>query len=824
MSLLVKETNYLSFKQFEKAWDRLDAPGSLVDWSEVVSYATNGQNSFGREVVNEIEHSFAYKKIAYEDMTNDVILRTLAGVAGIAERVYGLVPRMVQLYAAYSLIKGRIVEQKTGEGKTLVAAMSAVVFALLGCKAIVVTTNDYLAYRDRSFARRLALQFALEVGSVLTTDDFDQKRVAYEQPICYVTHQTFGFDYLHDQLALSKELILQKERDAVIVDEADLVLIDDARTPLILSGSSSESDLVTKELRKKADAIVKSLDVTDVVVDEKFRSVQLTETGVVKAQEAFGIDDLFKKDYVREHHLLHNALQARFLQEENRDYVVREDQIELVDASTGRILEGRRLSEGLHEALEVKHGLEARQETNTHRQITYQELFKKVQHLAGLTGTARPEEDEFYQVYGLEITSVPTYRPVIRDDKADLLFATKKDKWQGVAKAVKEYHENNQPVLIGTISIEDSEAVSHVLTEYGLSHNVLNALNPEAEALIISHGGEHDAITVATNMAGRGVDIKLDELAKASGGLVVIGCDHNRSPRIDNQLRGRSGRQGDPGVSQFFISLEDDFMRQFLTETRTKLLNFAMKDEGVLLSGLQKPLQNQIYKMQLEASALDSSSRTQTARFAQAFLSVSDELNQARYQVLAGTMARSWRLAKSWGDIDDLKAQFDSDTSWATEHDRHEFLKSAVLYAFDVAYREMLENMNVYRTRVSMLGYSGEDIFYRYTQLLRDEVVPTFKQTALSELTDLIQNQRFTTEAVLRRFEAMSAEKQKQYSESIDYLKEQVERNALMDDMKELEQVFLSSVADVKTLQEAPNRKSRRKMEKAKRKHKKGGR
>ena len=824
MSLFKKETDYLPFKQFEKEWAQLGAPGSLADWSEVVAYATSGQNSFGREVVDDIEHSFAYRKVPYEEMTNDLILRTLAGVAGIAERVYGLVPRMVQLYAAYSLIKGRIVEQKTGEGKTLVAVMGAVVFALLGHKAIVVTTNDYLAYRDRSFARRLALQFALEVGSVLTTDDFDQKRLAYAQPICYVTHQTFGFDYLHDQLALSKDLILQKERDAVIVDEADMVLIDDARTPLILSGSSNESDLWTAEMRKKVDALVKTLKTTDVSIDEKFRSVQLTETGVAKAQEALDIDDLFKKEFVREHHLLHNALQARFLQQENRDYVVREDQIELVDASTGRILEGRRLSEGLHEALEVKHGLEPRQETNTHRQITYQELFKKVNHLSGLTGTARPEEDEFYQVYGLEITSVPTYRPILRRDDADLLFATKADKWQGVAKAVKRYHENNQPVLIGTISIEDSEAISQVLSEYGLSHNVLNALNPEAEALIISHGGEHDAITVATNMAGRGVDIQLDDLARKSGGLVVIGCDHNRSPRIDNQLRGRSGRQGDPGVSQFFISLEDDFMKQFLTETRTKLLNFAMKDEGVLLSGLHKPLQNQIHKMQLEASALDSSSRTQTARFAQAFLTISDELNQARYQALAGSIARSWRLAKSWGSIDDLKAQFEADTSWASEHDRHEFLKSAVLYAFDVAYREMLENMDRYRTRVSMLGYSGEDMFYRYTQLLRDEVVPQFHETALSELTDLIQNQRFTSEAVLRRFEAMSAEKQQQYSESIDYLKEQVEQNALVEGLQELEQAFLSGIAEVKTLQDAPNRKARRKLEKARKKHKKGGR
>lgn len=607
---------------------------------------------------------------------------------------------------------------------------------------------------------------------------------------------------------------MQRDRDAVIVDEADMVLIDDARTPLIISGSSGKNDAWLNDFRVKVDVIVRQLDDSDVEIDEKFNSVQLSKSGLEKVQKVLGIDDLFDKKYIVEHHLLHNALQAHYLQLENRNYVVREDKIELVDASTGRILEGRRLSEGLHEALEAKHGLAIQDETQTFRQVTYQELFKKVNHLAGLTGTAQPEDDEFYQVYGLEIISIPTYKPVIRKDKPDLLFNTKADKWQGVVKAVRVYHEHNQPVLIGTISIEDSEAVSEVLSENGLRHNVLNALNPEAEAHIIEHGGEHGAITVATNMAGRGVDIKLDDMARKAGGLVVIGCDHNRSPRIDNQLRGRSGRQGDPGVSQFFISLEDDFMRQFMSDTNRSMLSKALtlNGESLLLTGVHGSLQKQIEKMQLEASATDSSSRTQTARFAQAFSKISDELNTARFGAVTGSIARAWRLASKWGEVDELQKQFDNDTSWTDDLNKREFLVSAVLYAFDIAYRDMLEQLDYYRMSVTMLGYAGDDIFYRYTQLLREEVIPRFNEIAYRELTNLIQNERFTSEAILRRFESMSDERKRENSDVIEFLKKQVEANSVT------EQEFLKAIDVEVELQKAPNRKARRKLKK------KGGR
>ena len=820
MSLFKKETSYLSFKQFEKAWSRLDKPGALTDWSEVIQYVTDNQNDYSQVVSDDVIYNFTYWTYAYDKMTNELILKTLAGVATIAERVYDLVPRMVQLYAAYSLVKGRVIEQKTGEGKTLVASMGAVVLAILGRKVIVVTTNDYLAYRDRSFTKKLAAQFSLKVDSVLTTDDFNQKREAYSAPICYATHQVFGFDYLHDQLAINKDMILQKDRDAVIVDEADMVLIDDARTPLIISGATNERDAWVNDFRMKANSLVKSLTVDDVDVDEKFSSVQLSKQGLSKVQEALCVTDLFDKQYMKEQHLLHNALQAHYVQLENRNYVVREDKIELVDDSTGRILEGRRLSEGLHEALEAKHGLPIQADMSTYRQVTYQELFKKVKHLAGLTGTARPEDDEFYQVYGLEITSVPTYKPVIRDDKPDMLFPTKDAKWRGVAKAVRKYHDNNQPILIGTISIEDSEAISKVLSDEGLSHNVLNALNPEAEALIISHGGEHTAITVATNMAGRGVDIKLDEIAKKSGGLVVIGCDHNRSPRIDNQLRGRSGRQGDPGVSQFYISLEDDFMRQFMTDTNKAILSKALSNDGVLLTGMQRSIQKQINRMQLEASAMDSGSRTQTARFAQAFSTISDELNNARFKAVTGPITRSWRLAKQWGPIDELQKQFNEDTEWADDTNKREFLVSSVLYAFDVAYRDMLEQLDYYRTSVSMLSYGGDDIFYRYTQLLREDILPRFNKIAYEELSNLIQNQRFTSEAVLRRFETMTPERQSENSEAIDFLKRQVEEQVFGQMQSVTEQDFLNEVANVIELRDAPNRKARRDLKKKK----KGGR
>lgn len=820
MSLFVKETGYLSWNQFNRAWSKLKKPSKESLWSEAVAVATQGQTNPKSQVNPDQFIQFAYEKHEYDKLTNTQILTVLSGVAEIARRIYGLEPRLVQIYAAYSLVRGRVVEQKTGEGKTLVAAMGAVTLALFGRRVVVVTTNDYLAYRDRSFTRQLAAQFYLTVDSVLSSDDFDMKRNAYASSICYATHQVFGFDYLHDQLAINKEMILQKDRDAVIVDEADMVLIDDARTPLIVSGATDERDAWVNDFRIKANAVVKTLSRDDVDIDEKFNSVQLSKSGIVKVQEALGIDDLFDKKYMTEQHLLHNALQAHYIQLENRNYVLREDKIELVDDSTGRILEGRRLSEGLHEALEAKHGLAIQADMMTYRQVTYQELFKKVKHLAGLTGTARPEDDEFYQVYGLEITSVPTYKPVIRQDKPDMLFPTKLAKWRGVAKAVRKYHDNNQPVLIGTISIEDSEAISRVLSEEGLSHNVLNALNPEAEALIISHGGEHTAITVATNMAGRGVDIKLDEVATKAGGLVVIGCDHNRSPRIDNQLRGRSGRQGDPGVSQFYISLEDDFMRQFMTDSNKAILSKALTDEGVLLAGMQRPLQKQINRMQLEASAMDSGSRTQTARFAQAFSTISDELNNARFGAVTGSIARSWRLAKKWGPIDELRKQFDEDTSWTDDNNKREFLVSAVLYAFDVAYRDMLEQLEYYRTSVSMLSYGGDDIFYRYTQLLREEVLPRFNKIAYDEFTNLIKNERFTSEAVLRRFETMSAERQSENSEAIEFLKREVEAQALGQMQSITEQEFLDEVANAIELRDAPNRKARRNLKKKK----KGGR
>lgn len=810
MSLFVKETGYLSWKQFKKEWSKLDKPSKTSLWSEAIAVATQGQTQSKSQIESDQFLQFAYEKYDYNSLANTQILKVLSGVAEIARRVYDLEPRLVQLYAAYSLVRGRIVEQKTGEGKTLVAAMGAVTLALFGRKVVVVTTNDYLAYRDRSFTRQLASQFYLSVDSVLSTDTMDSKQYAYAASICYATHQVFGFDYLYDQIATSKNAILQRDRDAVIVDEADMVLIDDARTPLIISGSSGKNDAWLNDFRVKVDALVRQLDDSDVEIDEKFNSVQLSKSGLEKVQKVLGIDDLFDKKYIVEHHLLHNALQAYYLQLENRNYVVREDKIELVDASTGRILEGRRLSEGLHEALEAKHGLAIQDETQTFRQVTYQELFKKVNHLAGLTGTAQPEDDEFYQVYGLEITSVPTYKSVIRKDKPDLLFNTKADKWQGVVKAVRVYHENNQPVLIGTISIEDSEAVSEVLSENGLRHNVLNALNPEAEAHIIEHGGEHGTITVATNMAGRGVDIKLDDIAREAGGLVVIGCDHNRSPRIDNQLRGRSGRQGDPGVSQFFISLEDDFMRQFMSDANRSMLSKALtlNGESLLLTGVHGSLQKQIEKMQLEASATDSSSRTQTARFAQAFSKISDELNTARFGAVTGSIARAWRLASKWGSIDNLQKQFDEDTSWTDDLNKREFLVSAVLYAFDIAYRDMLEQLDYYRMSVTMLGYAGDDIFYRYTQLLREEVMPRFNEIAYRELTNLIQNERFTSEAILRRFESMSDERKRENSDVIEFLKQQVETDSVT------EQEFLKAIDVEVELQKAPNRKARRALKK----------
>jgi preprotein translocase subunit SecA len=466
----------------------------------------------------------------------------------------------VQLVGGMVLHEGKIAEMKTGEGKTLVATLPVVVNAIIGKGVHVVTVNDYLAQRDANEMGKLYEFFGLTTGCVVGGMEDYERKAAYAKDITYGTNTEFGFDYLRDNMVFDINDKVQRGHYYAIVDEVDSILIDEARTPLIISGPANKrvEDYV------RADEVAKKLEINKhFTLDEKDRVVLLTEEGIKKAEELFGVDNLYTPENAILAHHLDQALKANYLFQEGKDYIVRKGEVLIVDEFTGRIAEGRRFSEGLHQALEAKEGVEIQEESQTFAETTYQNYFRLYKKLAGMTGTAQTEATEFIEIYGLEVISIPTNKPVIRKDKNDLVFKTAEEKFEAVVKKIKELHKIGQPVLVGTTSVEKSEYLSHLLKKEKIPHTVLNAKNHEKEAQIIAQAGKRGAVTVATNMAGRGVDIKIDDEVRKLGGLYIIGTERHESRRIDNQLRGRSGRQGDPGESQFYLSLEDDLLRIF---------------------------------------------------------------------------------------------------------------------------------------------------------------------------------------------------------------------------------------------------------------------
>lgn len=613
-------------KKFDKSlYNELMPPAKSIGEKDALLLYDTVENVFS-------DDSSYYNSGELEQSRTD---RLLAYVSVMAERCYDVTPYDEQLMAVWELLEGRINEQKTGEGKTLVAAITAVLAALKGSYVHVITTNDYLALRDGNMAEKLAAQFLIPVGIVRQNTEQSVKQTQYSYPIVYAMHSTIGFDYLRDHLVMnSSDKVMKKPFDMVIVDEADNVLIDDARTPLIISESS---DLTHESIDKlcRVDEIVKNLSLTDVVVDKKHSSVSLLEETIYKVSSYLGLENgvtIYSPGYEDYRHFVEQSLLAHFTKELNVDYIVAEptysetgDEIEpksiqIIDESTGRILYGRRYGNGLHTAIEVKHGLTPKPETKTVAEITYQELFNLYPLLSGMTGTAHPEDDEFYDVYGLSITSIPTHKPVIRTDLSDKLFKTKNDKFAAVVKDTLAYHSVGRPVLIGTTSVEDSVYLSQLFTELNVEHNVLNAVNHAHEAIIIANAGKINAITIATNMAGRGTDIKISDAVKELGGLVVIGTNHNRSERIDNQLRGRSGRQGDPGLSQFYTSLEDDVIYSFGSDISKSMIGKYIDKHGGFVELNQskfshKSIIKDIRQMQEQAEGFDSDSRKSTFRF-----------------------------------------------------------------------------------------------------------------------------------------------------------------------------------------------------------------
>jgi preprotein translocase subunit SecA len=499
---------------------------------------------------------------------DDLIVPAFATVREAAYRVIGEKPFHVQILGGLALHFGNIAEMKTGEGKTLTATMPVYLNALTGDGVHIVTVNEFLAKRDSDWMGGIYRFLGLTVGLNLREMSPKEKQAAYQCDVLYSTNNELGFDYLRDNMVVRQSDRVQRPLNFCIVDEVDSILIDEARTPLIISGGKFDS----KNLYLDADKAVKKLNTDDYDVDVKTKNVSLTDTGSTKVEKIFGLKNLYDIDNSALVHHLNQALKANYGFKKDVDYVIENGEVVIVDQFTGRLMHGRQYSEGLHQAIEAKEGVKVNEETQTMATITFQNLFRMYKKLSGMTGTAKTEEEEFTSIYNMYVIQIPTNRPVIREDLADLVYATEKGKYTAIVNTIKEIHKKGQPILVGTISVEKNELLGQLLDKEHLPHEILNAKNHAREAEIISHAGEKGAITIATNMAGRGTDIKLGVGVKELGGLYVIGTERHESRRIDNQLRGRSGRQGDPGTSQFFVSFEDDLMRRFGTEKIKNML------------------------------------------------------------------------------------------------------------------------------------------------------------------------------------------------------------------------------------------------------------
>ena len=586
---------------------------------------------------------------------DDILPEAYAVVREAASRVLGMKHYRVQIIGGIILHQGRIAEMKTGEGKTLVATLPSYLNALEGKGVHVVTVNDYLAKRDAEWMGQVHEFLGLTVGVVLNSMDNDERRAAYDCDITYVTNNELGFDYLRDNMVIYKEQLVQRGLNYALIDEVDSVLIDEARTPLIISGQSEKStklyeacDILARQLERgeasgeftKMNAIMgEDIEETgDFIVNEKEKNINLTEDGVKKVEKFFHIDNLADSDNLEIQHNIILALRAHNLMFRDKDYVVKDDEVLIVDEFTGRIMPGRRYSDGLHQAIEAKEHVKVKRESKTLATITFQNLFNKYTKKSGMTGTALTEEKEFREIYGMDVIEIPTNVPVKRQDLEDAVYKTQKEKFRAVCDAIEEAHAKHQPVLVGTITIDNSELLSGMLKRRGIKHNVLNAKFHELEAEIVAQAGIHDAVTIATNMAGRGTDIKLDDEARAAGGLKIIGTERHESRRIDNQLRGRSGRQGDPGESRFYISLEDDLMRLFGSERLMQVFETLGVEEGEQIE--HKMLSSAIEKAQQKIESNNFAIRKNLLEYDQVMNEQREIIYEERRRVLDGENMR----------------------------------------------------------------------------------------------------------------------------------------------------------------------------------------
>jgi len=574
------DPGYKELKKISKIADKIDALAD--DYKQLTDDELKAKTN---EFRSRLENN---------ETLDDILIEAFATVREASTRVLHMTPFKVQLIGAIAMHNGNIAEMKTGEGKTLTSTLVAYLNALSGEGVHIVTVNEYLASRDAEWMGELFKWLGLTVGLNTRELTKEEKKEAYNCDITYSTNNELGFDYLRDHMVIYKEQITQRPLNFAIVDEVDSILIDEARTPLIISGGAKN----TGNLYQQADLFVKRLAEDDYDIDIKGRVVVLTEEGISKAEKFFGLENLYDVAHVQLLHHINNALRANYIMSKDIDYVVQDNKVIIVDSFTGRLMHGRQFSEGLHQALEAKEHVEIKKETRTVATITFQNYFRMYKKLAGMTGTAKTEEEEFRNIYNMFVVEIPTNKPVIREDAPDSMFVTSEQKFRAIADDIKSRYDKGQPVLVGTVAIETSEYLSSLLKKRGIPHEVLNAKQHEREAEIVLNAGQQKSVTIATNMAGRGTDIKLGEGVVELGGLAVIGTERHESRRIDNQLRGRSGRQGDPGYSKFYLSAEDDLMRRFGSDRFKTMLSYIVNNKD----GTEQALESKMFSRFVESA------------------------------------------------------------------------------------------------------------------------------------------------------------------------------------------------------------------------------
>ena len=591
------------------------------------------------------EKTFEFKnRLANGETLDDILPEAFAVVREASRRVTGMRHFDVQLLGGIVLHRGDIAEMRTGEGKTLVATLPVYLNALTGKGVHVVTVNDYLATRDSEDMGRIYKFLGMSVGLIVHDLTYDQRRRAYNADVTYGTNNEFGFDYLRDNMVISADQMVQRPLNYCIVDEVDSILIDEARTPLIISGPGEKST----DLYYTLAGIVKTFTKDDYTMDEKQKTIAPTDSGVAKVEKMLGISNMFDNDHLDLNHLVIQALRARFMMHRDKDYVVKNGEIVIVDEFTGRLMFGRRYSDGLHQSIEAKENVKVQGESKTLATITFQNYFRMYDKLAGMTGTAKTEEDEFNKIYKLDVYVIPTNKPAIRRDLPDVIYKTKNAKYRAVVREVKKRHATGQPILVGTTSINQSEILSQLLDKENIVHNVLNAKYHEKEAEIIKNAGQKGMVTIATNMAGRGTDIKLGPGVAELGGLMIIGTERHESRRIDNQLRGRAGRQGDPGTTQFFLSLEDDLMRIFGSENISKFMDKLGMDEDEPITA--KMITRSIEKAQKKVESHNFEIRKYVLEYDDVMNQQREVLYSQRRQVLTADSLRDTIM----GMVDDI--------------------------------------------------------------------------------------------------------------------------------------------------------------------------